>query len=959
MTKNDFDPSKLNIDFTKLEKDDDHKSSEDILQDIILEAKSEVKEEEEKQTPPPSENQTAGDILWTIENSAVSNATVINTDKVDIDLLSTILTDSDVRTDELKKLDEEKNSLKEVQIIEEDKSTIFDINIKTIEDLVALLQKNQYDFLVIEPNEEFVRISFKKDSILKESRNIKYHIYSHLILEIKKLSNLSIEQTNVEQKWKGEYRFKDLNFEVVTKTAPSNFWEVAYFKIKPIDKTVAKKTPQKKSISAGAAFGFLWAILFIALILGWVFLTFVIFNAKTPQDVSFFANLWINLNDVNSFLLKLTTIVFSIVVLVEAIVFSISLFKAILTKKEFKRKRTVLTITAIILLVVTFSTGTLWITLDKAIKNLPNWQEMSYGNIQIFDNELLKSPNFDKGNALVKDYTSIIGPIELKFDLTYLQKDEERRWFDIQKYIWDFGNGEKIETQTPSIIQTFSKKWNFKIALTLEWIDNRKPWQITQKPATGMPVVSIPYLVRITQNKLANGGKTISFDATDLKPLWDIAWYLKDDLTKPAYEGNFFQPSKVYFEEEAIGMMIKNGKTESNYMSRVFVISGETSKIGWEMKYEASVDDDLEYSFHLEKIENSFWDWFIKSFKWMLEDKEIVKDADIMNLDESSTIKYNFKSYGKQTVKVIVTNSVWKSVELKKEIVIPKKLKMKNQIVFSENGTEMEWIKYEEKTKEYSLYEIWVPTTLKFDAKLLRADNPLYQLQEISWDVGNDGSIDSKEKSVEHKFELPWFEEVVVKYKFVHRKDKTDIIEMKDTISIELVEKEAILVLDVKPDSEYAPTLVTFDASLSKVNDDNIVKFTYDYGDGVIEERDAKNSGHRYLKEGNYKIKMTVTTEKGKEYSISKSLILKWEVSEAKITVSLKSAPVNQEIDFLSTDSVGQIIWYHWDFGDGNISNDANPSHAFASPGKYKVKLTLDYANNNVISEETEVEITE
>lgn len=55
--------------------------------------------------------------------------------------------------------------------------------------------------------------------------------------------------------------------------------------------------------------------------------------------------------------------------------------------------------------------------------------------------------------------------------------------------------------------------------------------------------------------------------------------------------------------------------------------------------------------------------------------------------------------------------------------------------------------------------------------------------------------------------------------------------------------------------------------SLSKVNDDNIVKFTYDYGDGVIEERDAKNSGHRYLKEGNYKIKMTVTTEKGKEYS--------------------------------------------------------------------------------------------
>jgi len=235
----------------------------------------------------------------------------------------------------------------------------------------------------------------------------------------------------------------------------------------------------------------------------------------------------------------------------------------------------------------------------------------------------------------------------------------------------------------------------------------------------------------------------------------------------------------------------------------------------------------------------------------------------------------------------------------------------------------------------------------------------LYQLEEISWDIGNDGSIDSKEKSLEHTFELPGFEEIWVKYTFVHRKNKTDIIEMVDKINIELVEKEAVLVLDIKADSEYAPTLVTFDASLSKVTDDNIVKFTYDYGDGIVEERDAKNSGHRYLKEWNYKIKMTVTTEKWKEYSISRSLILKWQISEAKIRVSLKNAPINQEIDFISSDSVWQIIWYHWDFGDGNISNEANPSHAYTQAGKYKVKLTLDYANNNVISQEIEITITE
>ena len=56
------------------------------------------------------------------------------------------------------------------------------------------------------------------------------------------------------------------------------------------------------------------------------------------------------------------------------------------------------------------------------------------------------------------------------------------------------------------------------------------------------------------------------------------------------------------------------------------------------------------------------------------------------------------------------------------------------------------------------------------------------------------------------------------------------------------VAKEANIVLQIKPDSEYAPTIVSFDASLSQVYNDNIIKFVYDYGDGSLpEERGAIN----------------------------------------------------------------------------------------------------------------------
>jgi PKD repeat protein len=60
-------------------------------------------------------------------------------------------------------------------------------------------------------------------------------------------------------------------------------------------------------------------------------------------------------------------------------------------------------------------------------------------------------------------------------------------------------------------------------------------------------------------------------------------------------------------------------------------------------------------------------------------------------------------------------------------------------------------------------------------------------------------------------------------------------------------------------DSNYAPVTVRFDAAESYIKNDNIIKFTYDYGDGVIEERDAINPGHIYTKPGDYTVTLTVT----------------------------------------------------------------------------------------------------
>jgi PKD repeat protein len=158
-------------------------------------------------------------------------------------------------------------------------------------------------------------------------------------------------------------------------------------------------------------------------------------------------------------------------------------------------------------------------------------------------------------------------------------------------------------------------------------------------------------------------------------------------------------------------------------------------------------------------------------------------------------------------------------------------------------------------------------------------------------------------------------------------------------------------------DSEYAPIIVWFDGSKSSVRDSNIVKFTWDYWDWIIEERDAVIQWHKYVEAGEYDVKLIVTTQDWKSYSKTKRLILKPIPQSVKISTSMKRAPIWQWIDFISSGSEWQISSYVWDFWDGDISTQANPTHAFSKAWKYKVTLKLEFVNRNILEENVEIEV--
>lgn len=849
--------------------------------------------------------------------------------------------------------DEEKENNKEEKL--NNSNIIFNININSLEDLIKILNDFSYDFLTVEPEEQFVKVIFRKDQVVKKVDYIKNHIYSKIILSAKLKTKLDLKIMDKSQEWSWDIEFRDNIYSVVTKIAPWDFWEKLFLKIKSSQgkkeiRKAVKKTPIGKII------GFLWALALVWLIMWWTFITFVVLNAQTVEDVKFFYSLWISLNDINTFISKTIQIIFSIVVFIETLLVAIFLFKFFLTKKEFKKRRIWFWILWITLLIITFITWSFWLVLTKKVNALPNWQEEALWDIQIYDNLKLISNEFDKINSFIENPTRLIWPVTLKFDLESFVRKEERKWFTIEKYIWDFWWKDVIETLVPSIIRDFEKEWTYEMSIYI--VEKDLNGKIIEKEVEWAPSISITKEVKITQENSNSWWKIVKFDASDLSDLWKIEWYMWDDYSKPIWKWEIFTPWKAIFEETIVSMNIIDNNWEQDTIDKVFIISWtDKTSIEWNIKAISDPVDELNYEFSVENIDWDFWEWYIEEFTWIIWGKEIKKKWDINEQELSSKITYDFKSYWEHDIKVIMKNSLWNTKELTTKINITKKIRLKDYLRIFSNGTEINKYKYDSKTNEYFISDLIIPTEIELDSRRIKSDDPLYTLDSVEWDIKNDWTKDSSSDVLKYNIETLWNHTIWVKYIFRHRKIDDLTLELKEYVYIEWIKKDNVVDIQIEKDSDYVPVIVRFDWSKSRVKNSDIVKFIWDYWDGVKEERDAIVEWHKYAKAWEYEIKLKVVTDSWEEFEAEKTLVLKPRPQNVEISSSLKKAPTYQWIDFSSEKSEWQIVAYFWDFWDWNTSSDANPTHSYKRAWTYLVNLRIDFANNNVEEDQVEIEI--
>jgi len=951
-----FDPSKLNLDLDNLDNDNNQENTN--TQDKKEPQNIQKEEKFENKNTDNTQNTEKKDILdFKDENKKTEEKEEIKPEEKSDSKDDTKKIKETKKEEE--KVFEEKSEVKK----EEENKIIFDINLNSAEAVLYFLVKNQYDFFTIEPEEDKVKINFFKDKILKETKFIKYPIYSKVLIKLKSLTKLKVEITDKAQEWNWNTVISWKSYKILAKTVPTNLWEKIFIKAQEQQKKVVKKQAKKTSI--WTIFWFLWAIVFIALTLGWAFISFVVMNAKTVEDVRFFYSLWINLNDINNFIETAIWIIFSIIVLLEILALVIFLFKFLFTKKEFKKKRITRWLISTLILIITFITVSGWMYIDKKIKALPNWQELAYWNIQILDNDLLKkSDTFNREAALLTETTNLIWPVNIKFDLTNFAKNEKEKWIKINKYKWSFGWEEAITTLEPTIIHKFDKKWTYSINLILEEVDLH--WDIIDKVVENIPSIEIAHIVNIEEEKLDNWWKIVKFDASDLKDLWKIDWYFITNIDepnlKPVYTWYKFNPAKVIFEDTIVWFQIQKEDRKNDNLDKIFVIeSVKQNDIKWKIEIKQDPINDLQYTFSVKDINSDFGNWFIEEFKWKIDNvKTKTLKSNIDNIEKSSTFKMIFKKYWKHIIKVDLKDSNWNIKTIEKEFEIKKNIKLKNTLEFYNENKELEDVEYKESTHEYFIKNLKVPTTLEINAKNVESENILDYLEKIQWDIWSDWDIDEEWKVLNYEIPKWGSYQIDIIYTFQNKRLRDQKTKLKETIYIDSEKKEVLLNLKINKPRDYIPVRVWFDASSSYVKWKDIAKFIFDYWDGTPPDvRDAKNPGHRYIKSGDYTVKLTVITTDWKKYSTSKKLVLKPQPQEAKITASMKTAPIYTAIDFSSNKSSWEIISYFWDFGDGQTSTDANPSHMFKKPWIYKVKLTLDYKNKNTLSDEVEIKITD
>lgn len=203
-----------------------------------------------------------------------------------------------------------------------------------------------------------------------------------------------------------------------------------------------------------------------------------------------------------------------------------------------------------------------------------------------------------------------------------------------------------------------------------------------------------------------------------------------------------------------------------------------------------------------------------------------------------------------------------------------------------------------------------------------------HAIQQWRWDYG-DGAI---EKLTGGPFQHNYTKSGMLTVKLT----VTDVLGCADTRT----KKQAVMISTPVTNFISPDTLSCTGGSVRFINQTtgNNPIYRWDFGDGQTSA--AQQPAHQYKTEGDYTVKLVASDRYGCADSITRTQYIQIRDPRARFIMSDSFATCPPlSVNFTNQSLHGREVV--WDFGDGNKSVLANPSHMYTYPGVYRAKLII------------------
>jgi len=208
-------------------------------------------------------------------------------------------------------------------------------------------------------------------------------------------------------------------------------------------------------------------------------------------------------------------------------------------------------------------------------------------------------------------------------------------------------------------------------------------------------------------------------------------------------------------------------------------------------------------------------------------------------------------------------------------------------------------------------------------------------ITEYFWDMGDGNS--HKGMKINHQYTNPGTYNVKLKVT-----DNTQTINNLTEMTRQIRVNEPP-VPDAGGNQRVNTSIVNFDATKSSDQDDPIIDYSWDFGDGNI--GNGSKISHVYTFPGKYEVTLTVTdaskTLTQKQSNVVEVIVNALPVADAGPE---QIVAINDKVKFnggFSKDTDGKIASYTWEVEDGVILNGKTVEYQYSKPGIYQVKLSV------------------